>query len=57
MAFCKVQCLMKRSPEVPQVPFAGGQLGQGGEDLFQDELAVLLVAGKHLDEVKMNTER
>lgn len=40
--------IIERSPEVPQVPFAGGQSGQGGEDLLQDELPVLLVAGKHL---------
>lgn len=48
MVFRAVRSVIKRSPEVPQVPFAGGQFGQGGEDLFQDELPVLLVAGKHL---------
>lgn len=36
------------SPEVPETALAGGQSGQGGEDLLQDELPVLLVAIEHL---------
>lgn len=37
------------SPEVPEAAFAGGQSGQRGEDLLQDELPVLLIAGEHLN--------
>lgn len=37
-------------PEVPQVAFTGGQSCQGVEDLFQDELPVLLIAREHLKE-------
>lgn len=41
-------------PEVPQVAFTGGQSCQGVEDLFQNELPVLLVTREHLKEQGQN---
>lgn len=45
---------MKMLPEVPQVAFAGGQPRQRVEDLFQNELPVLLITREHLKEQGQN---
>lgn len=45
---------MKRLPEVPQVAFAGGKSCQRVEDLFQNELPVLLITREHLKEQGQN---
>lgn len=41
-------------PEVPQVAFTGGQSRQRVEDLFQNELPVLLITREHLKEQGQN---
>lgn len=38
------------SPKVSEAAFTGRQSCQGGEDLFEDELPVLLVTREHLRE-------
>ena len=35
-------------PKLPEAALAGGQFGQGGEHLLQNQLPVLLIPGKHL---------
>lgn len=45
---------MKMLPEVPQVAFAGGKSCQRVEDLFQNELSVLLITREHLKEQGQN---
>lgn len=46
--------MIKTLPEVPQVAFTGGQSCQRVEDLFQNELPVLLITREHLKEQGQN---
>lgn len=46
--------MIKVLPEVPQVAFTGGQPRQRVEDLFQNELPVLLITREHLKEQGQN---
>lgn len=45
------------SPKVPQAAFTRGQSCQGGEDLFKNELPVLLVAIEHLRKSKVQSTK
>lgn len=47
--------LKLQSPKVPQVAFTSRQSCQGGEDLFKNELPVLLITREHLRKSKAQT--